>query len=184
MSAYPLLECVAKLTRRTATYNGMGLHIWDYNPGLTSSYYYVCPCIPPFSLKPDSNISQWVNVSSELYLPSLLGYKLCILLTYYRLFSVNKIFRICWIIVVILTVGYLFSNIITQALGCNPTRKYYISSTPGTCINYKAAATAYGAMNVFSDLLITALPIKMIWGLQLDKREKWGLVAVLCSGAM
>lgn len=135
-------------------------------------------------LSPKLMFFQWVNISSELYLPSLLGYKLSILLTFYRLFSVNTTFRVCWIIVTIFTVGYLVSNMITQARGCNPTQKYYLPHTPGTCINYKAAASAYGAMNVFSDLLITALPIRMIWGLQLDKREKWGFVFVLCCGAM
>lgn len=141
---------------------------------------YPFACTP----QPDTNITQWVNVSSELYLPSLLAYKLAILLTFYRLFKVNKTFRVCWVIVTIFTVGYLVSNMITQAFGCNPMRKYYVPSTPGTCINYKAAGSAYGAMNVFSDFLITALPMRMIWRLQLDKREKWGLVFVLCSGAM
>lgn len=162
----------------------MGLHIWDYTPETFSSYYYVCPYILAFTPKPKANGFQWVNISSELYVPSLLGYKLSILLTFYRLFSVSKPFRICWIIVTIFTTSYLFCNMITQALGCNPTRKYFIPSTPGTCINYRAAGSAYLTMNVLSDLLITALPIKMIWGLHLDKREKWGLVAVLCSGAM
>jgi hypothetical protein len=134
--------------------------------------------------KPDANLTQWVNVSSELYLPSLLGYKLAILLTFYRLFKVNKTFRVCWYIVTIFTASYLVSNMITQALGCNPPRKYYVPSTPGKCINYKAAGSAYGAMNVFSDFLITALPLRMIWCLQLDRREKWGLIFVLCSGAL
>ena len=162
----------------------MGLHIWDYTPELLSSYYFVCPCNSAFPRNSKADGFQWVNISSELYVPSLLGYKLSILLTFYRLFSVSKPLRVCWIIVTIFTVSYLFCNMVTQALGCNPPRKYYVPSTPGTCINYRAAGSAYLAMNIFSDLLITALPIKMIWGLQLDKREKWGLVAVLCSGAM
>jgi hypothetical protein len=139
---------------------------------------------PPFTPKLDAYITQWVNVSSELYIPSLLGYKLSILLTLHRLFKVNKTFRVCWIIVTIFTVGYLVSNMITQAFGCNPTRKYYVPSKPGTCINYKAASSAYGAMNVFSDFLITALPMRMIWGLKLKKREKWGLLFVFCTGAL
>ena len=163
----------------------MGLHIWDYTLNLSASYYYVCPCILiSFSHQNQTIMFQWVNVSSELYILSLLGYKLSILLTFYRLFSVNKTFRICWIVVTIFIVGYLVSNMITQALGCHPTRKYYVPSTPGTCINYKAAASAYGAMNAFSDFLITALPMRLIWGLHLDKKGKWGLVLVLCSGAV
>lgn len=131
-----------------------------------------------------NRVVQWVNVSSELYIPSLLGYKLSILLTSYRLFSVNKAFRICWTVVLIFTVGYLVSNMITQSGGCDPARKYYVPSKAGSCVSYKAADTAYGAMNLVSDLLIIALPVKMIWGLQLEPAKRRGLMIVFCSGAL
>ena len=119
-----------------------------------------------------------------IYLVSLIGYKLSILILYLRLFSVNKIFRYCTWSMIFFVVGYLSANLCTQIFGCMPRSKYWLPDTPGHCMNYIAAGIAYGSMNFVSDLLIFILPHPIVWRLKLSRREKAGVSFIFMSGAM
>ena len=119
-----------------------------------------------------------------IYLISLLGYKLSILVLYLRLFAVNRIFRYLTWLVMFFVSGYLFSNFWTQIFGCVPRSKYWSPDTPGRCINYTAAGVAYGSMNIASDFIIFILPLPMIWRLKLSSKEKIGVSLIFMSGAM
>ena len=80
--------------------------------------------------------------------------------------------------------GYLFSNLITQIFGCTPIVKYWKPTTPGHCIFLIKAVYAYGSMNFISDLFIFALPLPMVWRLQLSRKAKLGVTLVFMGGAM
>lgn len=129
-------------------------------------------------------ILQWINDADIIYLVSLLGYKMSILVLYLRLFAVNRKFRYTTWLMMFFVCGYLVSNFWTQIFGCSPRSKYWFEDTPGYCINYKAAGIAYGAMNVISDGLIFILPLPMIWRLKLSTQEKFGVSLIFMSGAM
>jgi hypothetical protein len=119
-----------------------------------------------------------------IYLISLFGYKMSILVLYLRLFAVNKTFRYVTWLVMFFVGGYVFSNLWTQIFGCSPRSKYWIPDTPGHCINYTKAGLAYGSMNVFSDLVIFILPQPIVWRLKLSRKEKAGVSLIFMSGAM
>lgn len=119
-----------------------------------------------------------------IYLVSLLGYKVSILILYLRLFAVNKLFRYATWSTVLLVTAYLGANLFTQIFGCSPRSKYWLPDTPGHCINYTKAGLAYGSMNIFSDLVIFILPLPIVWRLQLSRREKAGISVIFLSGAM
>jgi hypothetical protein len=148
-----------------ATYNGMGLHVWQYTPELEESYYL------------------HLGIASEFYVMSLMGYKVALLLLYLQLFNVVKRFRVACYITMFYTIGYLFCNLITQFLGCDPPQKTWQADLPGHCINTVAANIAYGAGHMSSDLIIALLPLPMVWRLQMrTMREKVGITIVLGSG--
>ena len=119
-----------------------------------------------------------------IYLVSVLGYKMSILILYLRLFAVNKTFRYLTWSSMLLVVGYLSANILTQIFGCSPRSKYWLPDTPGHCIDYTKAGLAYGSMNIVSDLLIFILPRPLVWRLKLSRREKAGVSVIFMSGAM
>ena len=119
-----------------------------------------------------------------MYLMSLLGYKMSILLLYLRLFGVNKLFRYSTWLTIFFVFGYLFSNLLTQLFGCSPISKYWNSTLPGHCINYTKAGLCYGSMNIISDFIIFVLPLRMVWKLKLSRKEKIGLSLVFMTGAM
>ena len=119
-----------------------------------------------------------------VYLISLLGYKMSILVLYLRLFSINKPFRVLTFLMMAFVSGYLLANLFTQIFGCSPRSKYWSPDTPGYCINYTKSGLAYGAMNIVSDLLIFVLPLPVLWGLKLSRKEKTLISVILMSGAL
>lgn len=127
---------------------------------------------------------QWINDADLIYLISLVGYKMSILVLYLRLFSVNRIFRYVTWSMMFFVCGYIFSNFWTQIFGCSPRSKYWNPDTPGHCINYTVAGLVYGSMNIASDLLIFVLPLPTVWRLKLPIKEKVGVSLIFMSGAM
>ena len=119
-----------------------------------------------------------------MYLLSIYGYRLALLLMYIRLFGVSKPFRIATFAVMTFVTGYLFCNFLTLLFGCTPVQKYWKPEIPGHCIVLNKADYAYGSMNVASDVLLFLLPLPMVWQLQLSPKEKIGLCLVFMGGIM
>ncbi|KAI8958791.1 hypothetical protein F5Y11DRAFT_351184 [Daldinia sp. FL1419] len=164
--ALGMLVCVAHaVLMAVATYNGMGLHAWQYDEELNSRYYL------------------WVGISSEFYVLGLMSFKSALILLYLQLFGVYTRFRWACYTTLFFCIGYLFCNLMTEFLGCHPIRKKWEPSLPGHCINSVATAIFYGVCNMASDLIIAILPLTMIWKLQVaTKSQKVGLSLVLSSG--
>lgn len=163
-----MLVCIAHaVLMAIATYNGMGLHIWQYDSELNSRYYL------------------WIGITSEFYVLGLMGFKLALCILYLQLFGVYKRFRWACYATMFFCVGYLFCNMMTEFFGCHPIKKKWHPELEGVCINSSIAATFYGACSMASDLIIAILPLTMIWKLQIaTRRQKVGLSIVLSSGFM
>lgn len=169
-----------------ATNYGFGWHSADMSPDRYIAYHEVrCSRVLKIVLTLLTNPPyQWVFISSLVYLVTLWLYKFTILLLYLRLFGIDSRFRYCTWVVMLFVFGYLFSNFLTMIFGCTPTDKYWKAKTPGHCINQTKADFGYGSLNFISDLFIFVLPLPMVWGLQLSRREKLGVTLVFLSGAM
>ncbi|KAI4282372.1 MAG: hypothetical protein L6R35_005428, partial [Caloplaca aegaea] len=132
----------------------------------------------------ESAYVKWINDADMVYLVTLLGYKMSILILYLRLFAVNRTFRYVTWSMMFLVCGYLMANLLTQIFGCSPRSKYWEPGTPGHCIDYTTAGLAYGSMNIVSDLLILILPIPLVWQLELSRREKVSISVIFMSGTI
>jgi uncharacterized membrane protein YoaK (UPF0700 family) len=150
-----------------ATYNGMGLHIWQFNDALNERYYL------------------WIGISSEFYALGLMCAKNVLLLVYLQLFGHSKKMRIAIYLTMFYVCGYIFANMLTEFLGCNPIERKWKWNIPATCINNIAANIAYGAGHMSSDLIIAILPIVGVWRMQFTTtRQKLGLSVAFLSGFM
>ncbi|KAI5863065.1 hypothetical protein GGS23DRAFT_51052 [Durotheca rogersii] len=161
-----MAACIAHaVLMAQATYNGMGLHVWQFNEELNSRYYL------------------WIGITSEFYVLGLCGFKCTLLLLYLQVFGVHTKFRWACFGTMFFCVAYLLCNMFTEFFGCHPIRKKWEPALPGHCINSFATATFYGACNMATDLAIAILPLTMIWSLPLStRRRKIGLSIVLSSG--
>ncbi|KXJ90244.1 hypothetical protein Micbo1qcDRAFT_196387 [Microdochium bolleyi] len=149
-----------------ATYNGMGLHIWQYTPDLNARYYL------------------WIGISSEFYAICLMGFKSSLILLYLQLFgATNRKFRYCCYALLFYTCGYITCNMFTEFLGCQPIQKKWNQSVEGRCINSVLANILYGFGHMSSDLMIGILPLPMVWRMKFKTtKEKVGLSLVLTCG--
>ena len=127
--------------------------------------------------------NQWNYASSYVYLVTLFGYKITILLLYLRLFGVNDVFRYCTWAVMAFIFGYLCSNVLTSVFGCIPIELSW-ENVAGHCIDRPKAGLAYGSMNIISDLFIFILPMPMCWRLRLGSKGKLGVMLVFMGGGM
>ncbi|KAI1399572.1 hypothetical protein F4819DRAFT_497905 [Hypoxylon fuscum] len=164
--AFSMLVCIAHaVLMAIATYNGMGLHIWQYDSELNSRYYL------------------WIGITSELYVLGLCGFKTALCFVYLQLFGVYARFRWMCYGTLFFTWSYLFCNMMTEFFGCHPIEKKWQPDLPGVCINSSAAASFYGACNMATDLVIAIMPLTMIWKLQIATRQqKVGLSLILSCG--
>lgn len=108
--------------------------------------------------------------------------KMAILLQYYRLF-VTKMRKITiWVMVVI---GCWATAMVLQSIfSCTPIEGFWNKKTdpPPHCIDDLPRWYIDAAGNIASDLVIFALPIPVLWSLQLPKVQRLSLIGVFCLG--
>ncbi|KAI9045068.1 uncharacterized protein KD926_010391 [Aspergillus affinis] len=104
--------------------------------------------------------------------------KISILLLYLRLFIQRWFFITCWAWIVIIT-AFTLGTVISSIFQCSPVQYAFDKSLPGSgsCINLTAFWYANAGFNIFSDLVLVALPVPVISRLQLPPRLK----LILCG---
>ncbi len=111
--------------------------------------------------------------------------KLTVLLLYRRIFP-GEIFRraimIGYGVVFVWTVGYFFSNLFQ----CWPiaTNWTWFGFSKDLCINTNMMILSQSWSDIFTDLLILAMPLPCIWALQMKFRHKLGVSAIFLLGLL
>ena len=77
-----------------------------------------------------------------------------------------------------LLVAVLFASIFT----CVPVHKYWDRTVPGHCNNEPLQYLTTSGLTVLTDVLVLAIPIKIVVGLQVVRKLKIILICILCSG--
>ena len=131
-----------------------------------------------------SSLTQIGYASVQFYIPSALSVKMSLLCLYRRLFPVQG-FRLASMVVMILVgmwgVAYFFVNLLL----CNPPRKFWEPTVPGFCFKYGAPGLLGGlTIEIGLDCIILALPIKMIYGLQMNRVKKVSVAMIFLVGAL
>ena len=85
--------------------------------------------------------------------------------------------------VMLLVVGFWTSTIVRMFFLCSSLAFYWDKSIEGgTCLNNYATSLSVSIINLILDLIVIALPMPMLWALQVTTSKKIGLTTVFGIG--
>ncbi|MCJ1358286.1 MAG: hypothetical protein MMC33_008285 [Icmadophila ericetorum] len=130
-----------------------------------------------FDLNGVSTYLKGVFFLTPIYTGSVIMVKLSLLSFYYQVFSIQQFRR------VVVGLGVYCVLLFTSAelalfLSCIPLKVVWSFDTPGKCINFDALILSTSIIDIIADIVIVCLPIWVIRGLQLNKRDKVALVMI------
>lgn len=140
-------------------------------------------------IDPPSNITKGLHlnfVTQPLCLIGLVLTKISVGLFLLRLTPSETYIRLIWVLIV-LTILSWAGNFLTVFFQCNPLSQIWGAITTGQCMppaNLKFAAFFNSSFSALTDLLFAMLPIPLLWNLQMDRRTKTAIVAILSLGVL
>ena len=132
-------------------------------------------------------------ISEWCYILAISSIKISILLFYKRLsHPFPSAFRIATWIGIFYNIGYAVAFCLTLALLCRPTDAYWNQFSPQWlaagyqfhCAREEKSLLASAALSVVGDFYSTALPLLLVWHLNLAFRKKLALYALFALGFM
>jgi hypothetical protein len=77
---------------------------------------------------------------------------------------------------------YYIAVVTVSGISCFPHEKIWNPSLRGKCFNTKAFFITNAVLNLTSDIIILALPQKIIWELKMSRQKKIGVSLVFAVG--
>ena len=110
--------------------------------------------------------------------------KASILLLLARIFAPRRTGSIYIMVHLLIWFNCIFYGAVTvvKVIQCIPRQRIWDSSISGNCIDLTAVLKTTGSFNTVSDLFILILPIREIWKLQMETRQKIGVSAAFAIG--
>ncbi|KAL8852979.1 MAG: hypothetical protein Q9221_002127 [Calogaya cf. arnoldii] len=148
---------------------GGGRHLYDIPPSMYYGYF-------------------WTGVlRGYLYILGLTLAKLSLLLFLYRIFKIDRAFRVLsWILGAILVVWTTVSLLLC-IFACRPIKASWVLSVqldPRTVCPIKAydVQNIHGYCNIITDFALLLMPIPLVWNLHANGKKKLGLAVVFGTG--
>ena len=139
---------------------------------------------PTFDYTPHVIYLQISFAVAVLYFTVLTAIKISILLFYRRIFF-TAYFRMRLLLVGIAVMTWWFAGTISAIVSCIPVQRLWIGpSAGGYCFNFNIFWMAMGAVELVIDTVILVLPIGMVLGLQLSRRQKILLGGIFLLGGL
>ncbi|KOS16843.1 hypothetical protein ESCO_004731 [Escovopsis weberi] len=107
--------------------------------------------------------------------------KVSILLLYLRIF-VQKWFRICAYILIVIVSMYIVASVGVSIFQCTPIRGAWDKSIHPKCVSLTQNWYANAGFAIATDVLVLVLPLQPIWGSQLPVNQKRALILVFLLG--
>ncbi|KAI9783325.1 MAG: hypothetical protein M1835_003820 [Candelina submexicana] len=77
------------------------------------------------------------------------------------------------------------SSVLTCIFQCKPVNGVWDPTvTHMKCVNISAFYLANAALNILTDFLTYTLPLRLVWQLQMPRRQKTGVALMLCLGLL
>ena len=111
--------------------------------------------------------------------------KISILLLYRRIFTrENRMFNLATYVIGAVLVGWAISGFFTTVFQCVPVTRIWLSGGIGEgCIQLVPALLALATINTLINGAVLILPIPMVWRLQMSRRNKIAVCAILALGS-
>lgn len=122
-----------------------------------------------------------------MFYNATLGFIKTSALSLYLRLSPNKKFRRVTLIMMAIVTAQATANVLTCIFQCLPVSYVWEQVTPGShgkCVQINEFYLANAALNILTDFMTYTLPMPMLWELQLPKRQKIGLIAILGLGGL
>ncbi|EKG18773.1 hypothetical protein MPH_03999 [Macrophomina phaseolina MS6] len=116
-----------------------------------------------------------------VYLVCVALLKLSLLALYFRIFPTRE-FKIATYALSGVIILWCIALNCVAIFQCNPIKKSWLPTTPGTCIDLKAAFIGNAIPNIITDVLILMLPVRQIWKLQMHFAQRLSLIAMFLLG--
>ena len=124
-------------------------------------------------------------ICSILYFAVVTAIKISILLMYRRIFSIDASFRRQSFAVGGVVVAFWLTATVATLTNCRPLKYNWIGLQPEEyCFNYNIFWMVTGALEVVIEIVILALPMRMVLGLQLSRKRKLSILFVFLLGAL
>ncbi|KAI3571094.1 hypothetical protein IWW34DRAFT_772315 [Fusarium oxysporum f. sp. albedinis] len=147
---------------------GFGRHAWDI----------------PFSTF-NNNFMKVGALTGTFYGMSIMLTKLSILAFYLRFVIASAKLRGVIYATIVFTILYSLIASFVWVYACRPLEKYWdLTITDGSCINFLKVTVFSGVMNTATDAIILLLPIAILRGLHLQKRQKLGVTLIMMTGGL
>lgn len=134
----------------------------------------------PVSRQPE--LSKLLFVGNLIYNTGLTAVKMSVLLFYVRVFRIVYTYRIFFFITAALILGWFLAINFLVLFACDPPRKSWDPTTPGTCLDSSFTFLGATIPNLLIDLVLLVLPMPMVWKLQTDLGHKVALLGVFAAG--
>ncbi|KAI1126629.1 hypothetical protein F5Y10DRAFT_244481 [Nemania abortiva] len=146
---------------------GIGVHQWNIRASDVPSALYI------------------VYTNTSFFQATIGSIKAAILLEWTRIFvPAGTRNSFWWTCQVVMWVNILYYTIVVtiSAISCFPHEKIWHPNLPGRCFNTKAFFVSNAVLNLTSDIIILALPHRIIWTLQMSRQKKMGASVVFGVG--
>ncbi|KAI1163493.1 hypothetical protein F5B18DRAFT_318210 [Nemania serpens] len=147
------------------TFNGLGKHITE------------------LSLSQLTVQVKILLISEFTYLLGTAFVKLSMLCLYYRIYTTPVFRRWCYFVIA-LDIGYVISFIPLFLTNCIPLSQYWDPKPDGWCRDTLVGDNATVAVNLVLDAFVLALPLPVLWRLQMSVRDKLTVTAMFGFGAV
>ncbi|KAK2010439.1 CFEM domain-containing protein [Colletotrichum eremochloae] len=139
---------------------GFGTHLYDLGPGDLS------------------DILRFLYAAEIVYVFVLLLAKLSLVVFYLRIFTVPTFRTAAYSLIGFLVVGQVVIGFLT-IFSCHPIELFWNRDIhTGSCLDVNQLAYANSALAIIQDLIILALPIAMLPGLQMNRNKKISVALV------
>ncbi|KAJ5951321.1 uncharacterized protein N7479_009734 [Penicillium vulpinum] len=164
---------------------------------LSILYIYISPVIYQLAQLSAGKIAPWATVSDDglrlqtVFFVTTSSLWVCLwmvkfsLLAMYKRLLVGKNYIIAWWAIVVACVLFIIGCIASSWVSCSSFHAWFTAGQCNTERDHRAAVISlyYSyAVDILTDLAIMILPIRLIWNLQMNPRQKLSIGGLFCFG--
>ncbi|KAJ5836645.1 hypothetical protein N7447_002671 [Penicillium robsamsonii] len=157
----------------TLAYVGIAVAQTRWGQGLSAAYF------PKENIIPFSKIQY---AGGPIYCLDVLGFKVALLTSYLRIAGIIEQYRKIIITAIVMCVVNQLTFALIISVSCIPVAKQWDESLEGHCIQTLPFYFALGGTSIALDLIIIALPLPVLWKLQLRSKQKALLACLFALG--
>ncbi|KAK6222628.1 hypothetical protein LQW54_000808 [Pestalotiopsis sp. IQ-011] len=138
--------------------------------------------IDELSLERIENSLKGLFSQQWIWSTSTTAFRLAILLLYKEVFFAQTVVRRGSMILIAVVIANELQCVVVDLVLCRPIRGSWDLSVERQCGNILKAEIASAVINMVIDILVTFLPLPVIWHLQLSKQKKFALTGAFSVG--